>query len=151
MTSSSGLIKPLTNEGRAIAWNDVAMTTDDGETRNIPDASIKIIERHRAYEAGIQRPMHKTWRLVWPGHRETRRRDRKTQTRRLEHRFFSRPVDEEVARVLFTLTVAKDVCLLLGEDTSHQGTKGQLGIDSLNIHSDGGSKGKGGHDPICSV
>jgi hypothetical protein len=47
--------------------------------------------------------------------------------------------------------VAKDVCLLLGEDTSHQGTKGQLGIDSLNIHSDGCAKGKGGHDPICRV
>ena len=53
--------------------------------------------------------------------------------------------------MLFTLTAAKDVCLLLGEDTSHQVNKGQLGIDSLNINADGCPKGKGCHDPICSV
>src|SRR5688500_15696114 len=127
------------------------MTTKDGETRNIPEASIKLSERHRAYECGIQRPMQKTWRLVWPGHRETRRRDGKTQTCRLEHCLFSRPVDEEVAHVLLTLTAAKDVFLLLGEDSSHQGTKGQLGIDSLNINADGCPKGKGRHDPIFGV
>src|SRR5215216_4096612 len=113
------------------------MTAKDGETSGIAAARIKIGERHLRYEIGTEWPTQETWWLVWPGHFEARRRDRKTQTRSLNHRLFSRPVDEEVAHLLFTLTAAKNFFLLLGEDKSHHLNKGQLGINSLNVNSDG--------------